>query len=76
MVENQTECSKHEHRSVIKFLPDEDCKSYEIYKRICDLYRDVCFNQNNVYYEPESKSQSVRWKHRNSPVKKMFWAQQ
>ena len=35
---NQTECSRLEQRSVIKFLVAEKCKPCEIYRRIYDVY--------------------------------------
>ena len=44
MVMNQTECSSLEQRSVIKFLLTEKCKSCEIYRKMCDVYGEVCFN--------------------------------
>ena len=46
---NQTEYSRLEQRSLMKFLVAEKCKPYEIYKRICDVYGEACFNQINVY---------------------------
>ena len=35
-----------EQRSDIKFLVAEKYKSYEIYRRMCDMYRETCFSQN------------------------------
>ena len=29
----------------MKFFMAEKCKSYEIYRRMCDMYRGVCFSQ-------------------------------
>ena len=46
---NQTEYSRLEQRSLMKFLVAEKCKPYEIYKRIYDVYGEACFNQINVY---------------------------
>ena len=46
---NQTECSSLEQMSVIKFLVAEKCKLYEIYRRMCDVYANAYFSQNNVY---------------------------
>ena len=45
MAPNQTECPRLEQRSVIKFLVTEKCKLYEIYRRICNMYNEACFNK-------------------------------
>ena len=45
MVENQTKCSKLEQKSIIKLLMAEKSKPCEIYKRICGVYGEACFNQ-------------------------------
>ena len=37
--------SRLEQKSVIKFLVAEKCKPCEIYKRICDKYREECFSK-------------------------------
>ena len=37
----QTDCYRLEQRSVIKFLVAKNCKPYEIYRRICDVYREL-----------------------------------
>ena len=42
MVENQTEYSRLEQRSVIKFVMAEKCKSCEIYWRTCDVNGEEC----------------------------------
>ena len=44
MVANQTDCSRLEQRSIIKFLMAK-CKPCEIYQRICDVYGEVHSNQ-------------------------------
>ena len=49
MVENQTECSILEQRSLIKFLVTDMCKPWDIYRRMCDEYRETYFNQNSLY---------------------------
>ena len=41
MAANQTECFKLEQRSVIKSLVAEKCKPCEIYRRICNVYREA-----------------------------------
>ena len=46
---NQTECSGLEQRSLIKFFVDEKCKPCEIYRRMCDMYREAGFSKENVY---------------------------
>ena len=49
MVANQTEYSRLEQQSVIKSLVVEKYKLCEIYRRICDVYSETCFNKKNVY---------------------------
>ena len=49
MVWNQTECSKLEQRSVIKFLVAEKCKPCEIYRKMCNVHGEACFNEKDVY---------------------------
>ena len=62
---NQTECSRHEQRSVIKFLLAEKCKQYELYRRMCDVYGEACFRKKYVYkwakhgFTTVSSSQSI-----------------
>ena len=41
MVKNQTVFN----RSVIKFLVVEKCIPYQIYRRMFDVYGEVCFSQ-------------------------------
>ena len=65
MAENQTEFFRLEQRSVNRVLVAEKSKPSELYRRICDVYEIL----------PESKRQSMEWKHTNSPVKKKFRAQ-
>ena len=43
---NQTEHSRFEQRSLIKFLVAEKCKPCEIYRRTCDVYREAYFSKN------------------------------
>ena len=83
MVINLAECSRLEQRYVIKSLVAENCKPYEIYRRICDVSRQACFIQKHClqmgktwlyHYKPVSKRQSMEWKHIDSPVKKTFQA--
>ena len=45
MAANQTECFMIKQRSVIKFLVAERYKPCEIYRRMCDAYREACFSQ-------------------------------
>ena len=42
---NQTKSSRFEQRSVKKFLVAEKCNPCEIYRRMCDVYREACFSQ-------------------------------
>ena len=51
METNQTECSRFEQRYVIKFLLTKKCKQCEIYKRKCDMYREVCFSEKEDIYK-------------------------
>ena len=44
MVANQTEYSRLEQRSVIKYLVTEKYKLYEIYRRMWDVYGEACFS--------------------------------
>ena len=43
MAANQTQFLRLKQRSVIKFLVAEKYKPYEIYRRMCDLYRKAFF---------------------------------
>ena len=45
LVENQTEFPRLEQRSVIKVLVAEEWKPWEIYRRMCDVFREACFSQ-------------------------------
>ena len=47
MVENQTECSKFEEKSVHNLLVGEKCERCEIYQGMCDVYGEVRFRQKN-----------------------------
>ena len=44
MVTNQTDSSRLEQRSVIKFLVAEKCKPCKIYWRMYDIYEEACFS--------------------------------
>ena len=46
MVSNQTECSSIEQSSFLKYLVASRYKPWEIYRKMCDLYREACFSQN------------------------------
>ena len=45
MVSNKTDSSKLEQWSVIKFLLAKKYKQCKIYRRMCDVYREVCLSQ-------------------------------
>ena len=47
MVENQTEGSSLEQKSVMRPLVTEKCKSCKIYWRMCDVYREESFSKKN-----------------------------
>ena len=80
----QTECSRLEQRSVIKFLLVEKCKPYEIYKRMCNECWEACFcfkkmftNGLNMFAIVSlSKKESTKWEHMDSLVKKKFYFKQ
>ena len=44
-MQNQTECFCLKQRSVMKLLLAEKCKPYEIYRRVCDVYREAWVSQ-------------------------------
>ena len=48
MAANQTEGRGLEQRSVIKFLVVVKCKPCEIYRRMCDVYREAGLSQKKV----------------------------
>ena len=45
----KSEFSRLEQRTVIIFLVAEMCKAYEIYRRMCDVYEEVCFSPKTFY---------------------------
>ena len=45
MVAKQTEYSRLEQMSVIKFFVAKKWKPYKIYKRMCDVYEEACFSK-------------------------------
>ena len=49
MAQNQTEISRLEQRSVIKFLVAGKGKPHEIYRRMCDMYGEACLGKKNLY---------------------------
>ena len=49
MVANQTKYSRFEQSSVLKCLVVEKCKPSEIYRRMTNVYGEVCFSQKTVY---------------------------
>ena len=51
MLANQTKCSRLEQRSIIKFLVVERYKPYEIYRRMCDVYGEACFDEKKKPYK-------------------------
>ena len=84
-MENQTDYSRLELGSVIKSLIVDKCKTCEIYRRMCEMYREACFSQNIVHKWAKNgfattsqsrKDHSLKWKHTDSLVRKKFRAQQ
>ena len=49
MVANQTQCSKFQQRSIMKFLVADKYKPCEIYRRMYYVYGEACFSKINVY---------------------------
>ena len=50
MSTNQKEITRLEQRSVIKVLVVDKNKLCEVYRRMCDLYKEACFSQS-IFYE-------------------------
>ena len=75
MEANQSECSRLEQRSVNKFLVAESENHVKFTE--CAMYTEKpvlikkCL-QIGLLLEPESKRQSLEWKHIDSPAKKKF----
>ena len=71
--------SRHEQRSVIKFLVAEKCKPYEIHRKICDVYQEACFSPN-VYKWTKHWFAATNLSEKDSPldflVNKKFRMQQ
>ena len=67
MAANQTDRSSLEQRSVIKFLLAEKCKQSEIYRRIWDVYREVCLRRKKVYKFAEYGFATTSLSQSNSP---------
>ena len=72
---------RFEQKSVIKFSMVEKNKIYEIYRRICDVYREECFLKKNQEWvknnvaKSEGKRQFMELKYTDSLAKKKFWYQ-
>ena len=49
MMVNQTEFSRLEQRSLMKFLVAQNYKPCEIYKRMCEVYAGTRFHQIIAY---------------------------
>ena len=49
MILNETICSSFGQRSVIKFLPAEKTKPYEIDRRMYNVHGEICFSKMHVY---------------------------
>ena len=83
MAANQTECSKLDQRSVIKFITIEKCKLCEIYKWMCGVYKEKQVLVKNILTNGLNMSltlwsrvkKTIEWKH-TSTVKKKFQVQQ
>ena len=78
MASNQTECTRLEQKSLIKILVVEKCKRCKIYRRMCNVYREVLVQKmfTNGLNMSLLKRCSMELKHTDSLVKKKFWAQQ
>ena len=82
MAENQSVLGL---KSINKFWVLEKCKSYEIDRRMYDVYREACFSPPKCLqigetwicrYDSGRKRQSIEWKQTDSPVRKRFRPQQ
>ena len=49
MVSYQTEYSRFEQKSVIKFFVAQKYKPWEINRRVSDMYGETCFCQKDLY---------------------------
>ena len=49
VVANQTECSRLEQRSVIKFLVAEKCNPCETYRKMYDVFRETYFIEKKMF---------------------------
>ena len=67
MAASQTECSSLEQRSVIKFLLAKMCKPCEVYKRMCHVYGEACFNQFFSYKWAKHGFATTSQSQNNSP---------
>ena len=79
MVANKTECSGVEQRSILKFLVAKKCKPWEIYRRMWNVYGEVCFskkiftNRLNMSFPLRAWIESpVHEVETHTPVKKSF----
>ena len=70
-----------EQRSVIKSLVADKCKPYDIFRRMSDMYREVCFSQKKLYlwarygFATMSLSRDSLWSgNTNFPAKKKLCA--
>ena len=76
MAANQTEYFKLEQKSLIKFLVSENCKPYEIYRRMPDVYEEAYFSQKifiNGFATRNLSGKDRPWS--EFPVKEKFWMQ-
>ena len=71
----QTECSRHQRRSIIKCSEVKKCKPSEIYWRMCDVYgKCLQISQTLVWYcTSELKRQSMELKQIDSLLKWMYF---
>ena len=77
---NQTDCSRLEQSSVIKFLAAEKFKQWEILLRMCHVYEEVYFTlkkkqKKNLFIDGLNWNDSSWSWNTDSPLKKMFKAQ-
>ena len=56
-----------EQRSVIKYLLAEKCKQCEIYRRMCNVYREACFSQNFFYKSAKHGFTTTSLNQKDSP---------
>ena len=61
MVVNQREMSKLKQNPAVKFLLAEKYKPCEISRRMCDVLKESCISQRNVYKSSKPEFKESPW---------------